>query len=68
MADREKPKGASAQFDEKAAIDPEIGLAEDIGIVKDGLRVHPQPTADPLDPLNWSKFKKNSILAIVMYM
>ncbi|KAI4180612.1 MAG: hypothetical protein LQ346_006953 [Caloplaca aetnensis] len=68
MAEREKPKGASAQFDEKAAIDPEIGQAEDIGISKDGLKVHPQPTADPLDPLNWSSFKKNSILAIVMYL
>ena len=37
-------------------------------ISKDGMRLHPQPTADPLDPLNWSSFRKHSILAIVMYL
>jgi hypothetical protein len=36
-------------------------------ITRDGLRVHPQPTADPLDPLNWSFFQKHTILAIVMF-
>ena len=35
-------------------------------VTKDGLRVHPQPTTDPLDPLNWSPWRKSSILAIVM--
>lgn len=40
----------------------------DIGISKDGLKLHPQPTADPLDPLNWSFAKKHTILAIVMYL
>lgn len=35
-------------------------------LLKDGIRLHPQPTSDPLDPLNWSSWKKNSILAIVM--
>ena len=33
---------------------------------KHGMRLHPQPTNDTLDPLNWSKTKKHSILAIVM--
>jgi hypothetical protein len=28
--------------------------------------VHPQPTADPLDPLNWPRLQKNTILGIVM--
>lgn len=37
-------------------------------ISKDGVRLHPQPTADPLDPLNWSSFRKHTILAIVMYL
>lgn len=37
-------------------------------ILKDGVRLHPQPTADPLDPLNWSSFRKHIILAIVMYL
>lgn len=39
-----------------------------IGVSKDGLKLHPQPTTDPLDPLNWSWMKKHTILAIVMYM
>ncbi|KAL4802135.1 MFS transporter [Aspergillus unguis] len=30
------------------------------------IHVHPQPTSDPLDPLNWSKLEKHTILAIVM--
>jgi hypothetical protein len=34
---------------------------------KNGIRLHPQPTADPLDPLNWSKFQKHVILSIVMF-
>ncbi|KAI9661360.1 MAG: hypothetical protein M1831_003093 [Alyxoria varia] len=33
---------------------------------KHGIRLHPQPTTDPLDPLNWSKTRKHSMLAIVM--
>ncbi|KAK4908567.1 hypothetical protein LTR66_017552, partial [Elasticomyces elasticus] len=33
---------------------------------KDGMRIHPQPTTDALDPLNWSTFRKHSILAVVM--
>lgn len=37
-------------------------------VSKDGVVLHPQPTADALDPLNWSAWKKNSILAIVMYL
>ncbi|KAK6381314.1 hypothetical protein LTS17_004371 [Exophiala oligosperma] len=35
-------------------------------VMKDGIRLHPQPTSDPLDPLNWSSFQKHSILAIIM--
>jgi len=37
-------------------------------ITKDGFELHPQPTSDPLDPLNWSRFQKHSVLAIVMLM
>ena len=58
----------SGKLDEKAPIDPEAGQSQEIGVVKDGLAVYPQPTADPLDPLNWSNFKKHTILAIVMYL
>lgn len=41
---------------------------QDHNISKDGVILHPQPTADPLDPLNWSSFRKHTILAIVMYL
>lgn len=41
---------------------------QDHKITKDGVILHPQPTADPLDPLNWSSFRKHTILAIVMYL
>lgn len=37
-------------------------------VSKGGVVLHPQPTADALDPLNWSAYKKHSILAIVMYL
>ncbi|KAL4740944.1 major facilitator superfamily domain-containing protein [Aspergillus similis] len=39
---------------------------ESVPVEQNGLRVHPQPTCDPLDPLNWSRLQKHTILAIVM--
>lgn len=53
---------------EKAAVDVNNNHEElDVPVItKDGFRMHPQPTSDPHDPLNWSRWKKNSILAIVM--
>lgn len=39
----------------------------EVALAKDGFSVHPQPVRDdPLDPLNWPPFQKNTILAIVM--
>ncbi|KAL4988720.1 major facilitator superfamily domain-containing protein [Aspergillus falconensis] len=37
-----------------------------VPVEQNGLRVHPQPTSDPLDPLNWSRVQKHTILGIVM--
>lgn len=37
-----------------------------LSVDKHGMKLHPQPTNDPLDPLNWSKTRKHSILAVVM--
>ncbi|KAL3432598.1 major facilitator superfamily domain-containing protein [Aspergillus tetrazonus] len=50
---------------------PGIGAApaednEPLPVEQNGIRVHPQPTCDPLDPLNWSWLQKHTILAIVM--
>ena len=36
-------------------------------VLEHGIRLHPQPTTDPLDPLNWSSFKKHAILGVVMF-
>lgn len=32
-----------------------------------GTHVHPTPTSDPLDPLNWPRWQKHVILGIVMF-
>ncbi|KAL4998718.1 major facilitator superfamily domain-containing protein [Aspergillus recurvatus] len=49
---------------------PGIGAApaenEAVPVEQNGLRVHPQPTSDSLDPLNWSRLQKHTILGIVM--
>lgn len=35
-------------------------------VLKHGMPLQPQPTSDPLDPLNWTNFRKHSALVIVM--
>ena len=42
--------------------------AEENRKFRNGVPLHPQPTTDPLDPLNWSKIRKYTILAIVMWL
>ncbi len=37
-------------------------------VIRDGVRLHPEPTCDPLDPLNWSRWRKLVVLGIVMWM
>jgi hypothetical protein len=37
-------------------------------VLRNGVRLHPQLTCDPLDPLNWSRWRKLLILGIVMWM
>lgn len=40
---------------------------DELVLSKDGLPLFPQPVlGDELDPLNWSKVQKHTILAIVM--
>ncbi|KAI9809782.1 MAG: hypothetical protein M1825_000215 [Sarcosagium campestre] len=56
---------ATSGLVEKEAI--ETAEVSELGITKHGVKVHPQPTSDPLDPLNWSAWRKNGILAIVMW-
>ncbi|KAI9876639.1 MAG: hypothetical protein M1830_006039 [Pleopsidium flavum] len=52
---------------EKATLNHENRENYEGELTKNGARLQPQPTADPLDPLNWSSFKKHLILAIVMW-
>ena len=69
-----------AALNEKTSIDSKSpdeiqGSRKDTGVrqsyeaavLKSSIKLHPQPTADPLDPLNWSSFKKHTILGVVMF-
>ena len=47
--------------------EPDIQASYDHSVMRDGVKLHPQPTVDPLDPLNWSSLKKHTILGIVMF-
>ena len=51
---------------EDSTVAPTPPILENL-VTRDGFRLHPQPTTDPLDPLNWSSFQKHSILAVVMF-
>lgn len=65
---RASEKGNLPNYDSEKDVVAEEGPSAGLALSKDGLIVHPQPTADPLDPLNWSSLKKNTILGIVMYL
>ncbi|KAL8801696.1 MAG: hypothetical protein Q9182_004290 [Xanthomendoza sp. 2 TL-2023] len=53
---------------ERTLATPDNGHPAEIGIFKDGMRVYPEATADPLDPLNLPRWRKHTILAIAMYL
>jgi hypothetical protein len=58
---------SSQDTKEKTLLEPDIvDTVIEGAVTKDGIKIHPQPTTDPLDPLNWSPWRKNGILAIVM--
>ena len=59
--------GSRKGMSQKGVPDHIVGDSDESGVTKDGMRLHPQPTSDPLDPLNWSSFKKHLILGIVMW-
>jgi hypothetical protein len=48
-------------------VDQGTEILYNAAVNKNGIRLHPQPTADSLDPLNWSSFQKHGILSIVMF-
>jgi len=48
--------------------EPELGTSRAIYLDPLGKELFPTPTIDPLDPLNWPKWRKYICIAIVMYM
>jgi hypothetical protein len=48
-------------------VDQGTEILYNAAVNKNGIRLHPQPTADSLDPLNWSSRQKHGILSIVMF-
>ncbi|KAF8254210.1 MFS general substrate transporter [Wilcoxina mikolae CBS 423.85] len=45
----------------------EKGYIQEYAPAKDGIELHPKPTTDPLDPLNFSRCRKFTCLGIVMW-
>lgn len=66
LGDQPPAVGTLTEKLEAGTVAPSSPNSENAFITRDGIRVHPQPTTDPLDPLNWSFVQKHSILAIVM--
>lgn len=52
--------------DEKHSLPIEPEALGETTIEQNGMKTHPQPASDPLDPLNWSTLEKHTILGIVM--
>ncbi|RHZ68073.1 hypothetical protein CDV55_107689 [Aspergillus turcosus] len=54
-------------INEKQSVPVELGVIGETTTEQNGVRIHPQPTSDPLDPLNWSRLEKHTVLGIVMF-
>jgi hypothetical protein len=52
---------------ERRAIQQELSESDLQSSSTNGILRHPQPTQDPLDPLNWAIWNKHCILGIVMF-
>ncbi|EXJ94156.1 hypothetical protein A1O1_02549 [Capronia coronata CBS 617.96] len=66
QGDGEALQNGTHEKSESNTVAPHPAAAENV-VTRDGVRLHPQPTSDPLDPLNWSSFQKHTILAVVMF-
>lgn len=59
------------EFKESVGYEVDVDSAkgdETVKLAKDGrTRLIPQPSEDPVDPLNWAQSKKNLVLFIVAY-
>ncbi len=52
---------------DEAKIKERLGLSPDVALKKSrkGVVLIPQPTEDPQDPLNWSRWKKIAIMVVI---
>jgi hypothetical protein len=51
---------------ERRTVAGETSASNRSTLSRNGVPLHPIPTADPLNLLNWTAFRKHTILAIVM--
>ena len=58
--------GPSSELMQASIEKGDTHLVCNAGGLGESTKVHPQPTTDPLDPLNWSTLQKHVILSIVM--
>ena len=61
---RETQSNVDEKFDHHAIAAREEGSSI-LKTSRDGQSLHPQPTVDPNDPLNWPQRRKNLILLVV---
>ena len=54
--------------DEQQAVAEELTESYRTRLGRDGKQLHPKPSLDPSDPLNWTSYRKHTILALVMWM
>ncbi|OGE53086.1 hypothetical protein PENARI_c008G10144 [Penicillium arizonense] len=70
MVEKDKRNGAFRASNDRISttpIDHGTQILYQVALNKSGIKLHPQPTSDSLDPLNWSSLQKHTILAIVMF-
>ena len=53
---------------EQHAVAQEVADSYGTSLGRDEKQLHPRPTKDPKDPLNWTAYRKHTILALVMWM
>ena len=70
VVEKDKKDGAFRASNDRISttpIDHGTQILYQVAVNKNGIKLHPQPTSDSLDPLNWSSLQKHTILAIVMF-
>jgi hypothetical protein len=53
---------------ERSLVAQEVRISYYTDSSKETVQAYPEATTDPLDPSNWTSFKKHTILGIVMWL